>query len=47
MSLDPTPPGGSKQKDVRYLDIHEGEEIDEARFASWVKQASKLPGEKM
>ena len=46
-SLDPVPPGGSKQKDVRYLDIHEGEEIDEARFASWVKQASKLPGEKM
>lgn len=46
-SLDPVPPGGSKQKDVRYLDIHEGEEIDETRFASWVKQASKLPGEKM
>ena len=46
-SLDPIPPGGSKQKDVRYLDIHEGEEIDETRFASWVKQASKLPGEKM
>ena len=47
MSLDPIPPGGSKQKDVRYLDIHEGEEIDEAMFASWVIQASKLPGEKM
>jgi hypothetical protein len=46
-SLDPIPPGGSKQKDVRYLDIHEGEEIDEARFIAWVKQASKLPGEKM
>jgi hypothetical protein len=46
-SLDPVPPGGSRQKEVRYLDIHEGEEIDEARFASWVKQASRLPGEKM
>ena len=46
-SLRPLPPGESKQKDVRYLDIHEGEEIDETRFASWVKQASKLPGEKM
>jgi hypothetical protein len=46
-SLDPVPPGSSKQKEVRYLDIHEGEEIDEARFASWVKQASRLPGEKM
>ncbi|MGX5840684.1 DUF1801 domain-containing protein [Mesorhizobium sp. ArgA1] len=47
MSLDPIPPGGSKQKEVRYLDIHEGEVIDEGRFVSWVKQASKLPGEKM
>jgi len=32
---------------VRYHDIHEGEEIDEARFVSWVKQASQLPGERM
>jgi hypothetical protein len=31
---------------VRYLDIHEGE-LDEAQFASWVKQASRLPGERM
>lgn len=43
----PLPPGKSKQKDVRYLDIHEGEEIDEAQFIDWVKQASKLPGERM
>ena len=45
-SLRPVPPGASKQKDVRYLDIHEGE-LDEARFTDWVKQASKLPGERM
>ncbi len=45
-SLTPVPPGASKHKDVRYLDIHEGE-LDEAQFAAWVKQASKLPGEKM
>jgi hypothetical protein len=45
-SLKPVPPGPSKQKDVRYLDIHEGE-LDEAQFTRWVKQASKLPGEKM
>jgi hypothetical protein len=45
-SLDPVPPGTSKHKDVRYLDIHEGE-LDEAQFAAWVKQASELPGEKM
>ena len=46
-SLDPLPPGTSKQKDVRYLDIHEDDDIDEAQFSSWVKQASALPGERM
>ena len=45
-SLRPVPPGDSKQKEVRYLDIHEGE-FDEAQFAAWVKQASRLPGERM
>jgi len=45
-SLRPVPPGASKQKDVRYLDIHEGE-LDEAQFAAWVKQASQLPGERL
>ena len=42
-SLRPVPPGASKQKDVRYFDIHEGE-LDEARMATWVKQAAALPG---
>ncbi len=46
-SLRPLPPGESKQKDVRYLDIREDEPLDEARFVEWVKQASRLPGEKM
>jgi hypothetical protein len=46
-SLRPVPPGKSKQKEVRYLDIHEDDEFDEAQFAAWVKQASKLPGERM
>jgi hypothetical protein len=45
-SLNPVPPGKSKQKEVRYLDIYEGE-LDEARFSDWVKQASRLPGERM
>ncbi len=45
-SLRPVPPGESRQKEVRYLDIHEGE-LDEVQFASWVQQASQLPGEKM
>ena len=44
-SLRPVPPGQSKQKDVRYLDIHEDDELDEAQLADWVKQASQLPGE--
>ncbi|MGB6118703.1 MAG: DUF1801 domain-containing protein [Mesorhizobium sp.] len=46
-ALDPLPPVSSKQKDVRYFHIKEGEELDEAAFSSWVKQASLLPGEKM
>ena len=43
-SLRPVPPGTSKQKDVRYLDVHEDDEIDEAQLARWVKQAAALPG---
>ena len=44
--LRPPPPGLSKYPAVRYLDIREGE-FDEKQFTAWVKQASKLPGEKM
>jgi hypothetical protein len=46
-SLRPLPPGASKQKEVRYLDIYEDGQIDEAQLAAWVKQASQLPGERM
>lgn len=46
-SLRPLPPGESKQKEVRYLDIHEDDQLDEAQLAAWVKQASQLPGERM
>ncbi|MET3839425.1 DUF1801 domain-containing protein [Bradyrhizobium sp. OAE829] len=46
-SLRPIPPGASKHKEVRYLDIHEDDELDEAQLKAWVKQASKLPGERM
>ncbi len=42
--LKPLPPGESKQKDVRYLDVREDDELDAAQFAKWVKQAAKLPG---
>jgi hypothetical protein len=43
-SLRPVPPGASKNKDTRYIDIHESDEFDEARLTSWVKQAAALPG---
>jgi hypothetical protein len=43
-SLRPLPPGESKHKDVRHLDIHEDDQLDESQFAAWVKQASQLPG---
>lgn len=46
-SLNPVPPGGSKQKEVRYVHIRESDGFDEAQFAAWVQQASRLPGEKM
>lgn len=45
-SLDPVPPGTSKHPEVRYLDIRE-DQLDEAGFANWVRQASRLPGERM
>lgn len=45
--LKPLPPDASTQKAVRYLHIYEGDTIDEKQFLSWVKQAAKLPGEKM
>ena len=45
-SLRPLPPGESKHKEVRYLDIHE-DDLDETQLVDWVKQASRLPGERM
>jgi hypothetical protein len=46
-SLRPLPPGESKHKEVRYLDVYEDVPLDEAQFIDWVKQASQLPGERM
>ena len=44
-SLRPVPPGGTpKSKDARWIDIHEGDEFDEAQMATWLKQAAALPG---
>jgi hypothetical protein len=42
--LKPMPPGISKQKHVRYLDIYETTELDEELLADWIRQASELPG---
>ena len=43
-ALDPPPPVASKQKDVRYLHIHEHDRLDEKLLAAWIRQAAKLPG---
>jgi len=41
-SLRPVPPGGTGQE-ARWIDIHEND-LDEAKMASWAKQAAALPG---
>ncbi len=44
-SLRPVPSGGTvRRKDARWIDIHEGDELDEVQMANWVKQAAVLPG---
>ena len=43
-ALRPLPPGESKNKDTRYLDIHEGEQLDQELVSSWIRQSSELPG---
>ncbi|WP_254792966.1 DUF1801 domain-containing protein [Streptomyces sp. CC77] len=44
-SLEPLPPGDSKHEHVRYLDLHEDEDLDEELLADWIRQAADLPGE--
>src|SRR6478752_7918294 len=43
-SLRPPPPGESKNPETRYVDIYEGEELDEKQLSKWFKQAAALPG---
>lgn len=45
--LNPLPPVESKSGDTRYYHIHENEPLDEEQFVEWVRQASRLPGERM
>jgi hypothetical protein len=44
-SLRPLPPVASKNEGTRYLHIHEDDRLDEELVASWIRQASELPGE--
>ena len=44
-SLRPVPAGGTvRSKDARWIDVHEGDKLDETQLAAWVKQAAALPG---
>jgi len=44
-SLRPVPPGGTaRSKDARWIDIREGDELNESQIAKWLKQAAALPG---
>jgi len=43
-ALRPVPPSASKHDEVRYLDIREGDDLDEAQLGDWVRQAAALPG---
>ena len=43
-SLRPVPPGESKHKEVRYVDIREGDASDETQMTTWIRQAAALPG---
>jgi hypothetical protein len=43
-SLRPVPPGESKHTEVRYLDIHEDDPLDEKQLAAWIEQAASIPG---
>ena len=44
-ALHPPPPGGTpKSGETRWLDVHEGDALDEAQLADWVKQAAAIPG---
>ena len=42
--LRPIPPGESKDKQVRYLDIRKDDKTTDEQLASWIQQAAALPG---
>lgn len=44
-SLEPPPPGDSKHDAVRYLVIHEGDDLDRDQLRDWILQGAALPGD--
>lgn len=45
--LEPMPPKPSKVQNVRYLDIHEDDDLAEVPLVSWIEQAADLPGQRV
>lgn len=44
-ALTPEPPGSTpKSGEGRWLDVYEGDEIDEAQLEAWVRQVAQIPG---
>jgi hypothetical protein len=43
-SLDPMPPKASEHDEMRYLDLHEDDDLDEDQLRSWFDQSAELPG---
>ena len=45
LSLAPIPPGGTpKSGQSRWIDIYEGDQLDETQMSDWLRQAADLPG---
>jgi hypothetical protein len=45
LSLEPLPPGGTDRSgESRWIDLREGDALDEAQIAAWVRQAAAIPG---
>jgi hypothetical protein len=43
-SLRPVPECASTAKEMRFVDLHEGEAFDEKQLADWIRQAAAVPG---
>jgi len=42
--LSPPLPVGSKDRNARYVHIEDGQPVDEAQLAEWIRQAAAIPG---